>query len=126
MRCIFHWLTPLPGRGSHGIFVCALPEELVKKMDIDGDGKVSWEEMRIAFAAMKESEKAHMRKVMKKIARKTITSMNISSAHIVSAQPQGGGGEAAAPAPKTNATRGPESTSSVVPVIAGDADTGEP
>ena len=90
-------------------------------MDIDGDGKVSWEEMRIAFAAMKESEKARMRKVMKRM-----TSMNISSAHIVSAQPQGGGGEAAAPAPKTNATRGPESTSSVVPVIAGDADTGEP
>lgn len=38
MRALFHWLTPLPGRGSGCI--PALPKSLVKKLDRDGDGKV--------------------------------------------------------------------------------------
>jgi hypothetical protein len=38
MRALFHWLTPLPGRGSG----CKpqLPDSLLKKLDKDGDGKV--------------------------------------------------------------------------------------
>lgn len=38
MRAVFHWLTPVPHRGSG----CTpkLPEALVKVLDTDGDGKV--------------------------------------------------------------------------------------
>ena len=39
LRALFHWLTPLPGRGSG----CTprLPDSLLKKLDRDGDGKVN-------------------------------------------------------------------------------------
>jgi hypothetical protein len=38
MRALFHWLTPLPKRGSG----CTprLPSSLVKQLDLNGDGKV--------------------------------------------------------------------------------------
>uniref|UniRef100_A0A7S2HPS6 EF-hand domain-containing protein n=1 Tax=Octactis speculum TaxID=3111310 RepID=A0A7S2HPS6_9STRA len=47
MRVIMHWLTPLPGLGSG----CTpkLPKYLMDKLDEDGDGKISWEEMKHAY-----------------------------------------------------------------------------
>eukprot|EP00615_Pteridomonas_danica_P008472 CAMPEP_0114339472 /NCGR_PEP_ID=MMETSP0101-20121206/7756_1 /TAXON_ID=38822 ORGANISM="Pteridomonas danica, Strain PT" /NCGR_SAMPLE_ID=MMETSP0101 /ASSEMBLY_ACC=CAM_ASM_000211 /LENGTH=378 /DNA_ID=CAMNT_0001472459 /DNA_START=170 /DNA_END=1306 /DNA_ORIENTATION=- len=66
MRALFHWVTPLPGRGSG--CVPSLPKSLVKKLDRDGDGKVSWEEMKLGYRDMvaarrlKAQEKAAKRK----------------------------------------------------------------
>lgn len=48
MRALFHWLTPLPGKG--GGCTPALPDSLLKTLDKDGDGKVSWAEMKMAYA----------------------------------------------------------------------------
>ena len=43
-------VTPLPGRGSG--CVPRLPDSLMKALDKDGDGKVSWAEMKEAYASM--------------------------------------------------------------------------
>lgn len=61
MRFVFHWLTPLPHRGSNGLFVCALPKELVEKLDIDGDGKVSWWEMKEAFRELRNQKRESLK-----------------------------------------------------------------
>jgi hypothetical protein len=47
MRAIFHWVTPLPGRGSG----CKprLPRSLLKKLDLHHDSQVSWNELRDAY-----------------------------------------------------------------------------
>lgn len=48
MRALMHWLTPLPGQGSG----CKprLPQYIIEMLDADGDGKISWNEMRLAYA----------------------------------------------------------------------------
>ena len=43
-----HWLTPTPGNGSG--CVPKLPSYIVEQLDIDGDGEISWSEMRQAYA----------------------------------------------------------------------------
>ena len=115
MRCIFHWLTPLPHRGSHGIFVCALPEELVKLLDTDGDGKVSWKEMRMAFADIRRRQREHLHHTFYNATRLR-TKLHFRNS--VTQQPGGG---------KESSTRGPESSNGVVaPVlIGGDAELGK-
>ena len=47
MRALFHWLTPIPGQGSG----CKpeLPRGLVELLDEDGDGQLSWDEMKRAY-----------------------------------------------------------------------------
>lgn len=55
MRALFHWLTPIPGEGSG----CKpkLPRALRELLDEDGDGKVSWAEMKRAYPIIVEKRR---------------------------------------------------------------------
>mmetsp|Transcript_13400 Transcript_13400/g.17355 ORF Transcript_13400/g.17355 Transcript_13400/m.17355 type:complete len:445 (-) Transcript_13400:132-1466(-) len=59
MRALFHWLTPLPNQGSG----CKpqLPQSLIDLLDEDGDGEISWDEMKKGYsklvAARREKKK---------------------------------------------------------------------
>lgn len=52
MRAVMHWLTPLPGRGAG----CRLklPNSLMEKLDENGDGELSWAEIKHAYRNMKK------------------------------------------------------------------------
>ena len=50
MRALFHWLTPMPKKG--GGCVPKLPASLLKRLDTDGDGKVSWKELKDGYKAL--------------------------------------------------------------------------
>jgi hypothetical protein len=56
MRATFHWLTPMPKRGAG--CVPTLPQSLVKRLDTDGDGKVSWKELKEGYAVMVAQSRA--------------------------------------------------------------------
>lgn len=64
MRAVFHWLTPMPKRGSG--CVPKLPEslrkELLRKYDTNGDGKVSWEELKVGFQKMHAENSAKLKR----------------------------------------------------------------
>jgi hypothetical protein len=59
MRALFHWLTPLPNQGNG----CKpqLPQSLIDLLDEDGDGEISWDEMKKGYskliAARREKKK---------------------------------------------------------------------
>ena len=47
MRALMHWLTPLPDRGSGCSF--EVPQYLLERLDLDGDGQISWKELRVGY-----------------------------------------------------------------------------
>ncbi|KAH8059611.1 endonuclease [Aureococcus anophagefferens] len=53
IRAAAHWVTPTPGNGS---VVCtlSLPAEIVKLLDADGDGEITWEDQKLMFKNLKK------------------------------------------------------------------------
>jgi hypothetical protein len=47
MRALFHWLTPIPG--GRGGCTPKLPQSLLSLLDEDGDGLVTWAEVKKAY-----------------------------------------------------------------------------
>merc|ERR1711998_566555 len=51
LRALMHWLTPIPGEGSGCRLEIPKPlyDKLLEKFDKDGDGEISWEEIKQGF-----------------------------------------------------------------------------
>ena len=70
-----HWLTPTPGNGSG--CVPKLPSYIVEQLDIDGDGEISWSEMRQAYAIIiKKRNRESIRRRMQEMAGKSNARVN--------------------------------------------------
>lgn len=75
-----HWLTPTPGNGSG--CVPKLPSYIVKQLDIDGDGEISWDEMRQAYAIfIKKRNRESIRRMQEMAGRSNARVNNDKGVH---------------------------------------------
>ena len=52
IRAWAHWVTPTP---DHGVGCCTfrLPHAIMALLDVDGDGKLTWEDQKLLFGSLK-------------------------------------------------------------------------
>ncbi|KAH8058351.1 endonuclease [Aureococcus anophagefferens] len=53
IRAAAHWVTPTPGNGA-GACTFSLPMEILKLLDADGDGEITWEDQKLMFRNLKK------------------------------------------------------------------------
>ena len=52
IRAWAHWVTPTP---DHGVGCCTfrLPHAIMALLDVDGDGKLTWEDQKLLFGSLR-------------------------------------------------------------------------